>query len=409
MRPTTASHISDDRVTLAALGARAFPVLAVVGLAALAIAVGLGVIRGDGFAYFFHSYLTNFCFVLSIALGALFFVLIQHATRAGWSVAVRRISELLAANVPVLFVLFLPVLVPILLGNYALYEWADPAAVAKDHLLEHKSPYLNVPFFAIRCVFYFAAWWLLTRFFLRRSVEQDQSGDPSLTTRMERFSYPGLLLFAVTVTFAAFDWLMSLEPRWFSTIFGVYYFAGSIVAGIAAITLAAAALQASGRLTMSVTTEHYHDLGKLLFGFVIFWGYIAFSQYMLIWYANIPEETVYYLARQTNGWAPVSLALLLGHLLIPFFGLLPRAAKRQKWPLAFWCVWLMVFHWIDMYWLVMPSLAPGEAPPLSLIDPLLLAGLGCLYLASAVRTTGDRALVPLSDPRLGESLAFENI
>lgn len=407
MQPTTAPVIS-DRVTLASLAARALPVLAVVGLAALAVAVGLGAIRGDGFAYFLHSYLTNYCFVLSIALGALFFVLIQHATRAGWSVVVRRISEILAANVPVLIVLFLPILVPILLGNHALYEWTDPALVAADHLLEHKSPYLNVTFFGIRCVLYFAVWWLLTRFFLRRSVEQDQSGDPSLTTRMERFSYPGLLLFAGTITFAAFDWLMSLEPRWFSTIFGIYYFSGAIVGGTATIILAAMALQAAGRLTLAVTTEHYHDLGKLLFGFVVFWGYIAFSQYMLIWYANIPEETMYYLLRQTNGWAAVSLALVFGHLLIPFFGLLPRAAKRRKGPLAFWCVWLLVFHWIDIYWLVMPNYAPEAGPPLGLIDILLLVGLGCLYLASALRVVGERALVPVKDPRLGESLAFEN-
>ncbi|NUQ61613.1 MAG: quinol:cytochrome C oxidoreductase [Pirellulales bacterium] len=408
MRPTATLRIHDDHVTLAALGARAFPLLAGIGLAALALAAVLGAVRGDGFSYFFHSYLTNYCFVLSIALGALFFVLIQHATRAGWSVAVRRISEILAANVSVLLVLFLPVLAPVLLGSHALYEWTSPAAVAGDHLLEHKSPYLNVPFFGIRCVFYFAVWWLITRFFLRRSVQQDHSGDASLTLSMERFSGPALLLFAVTVTFAAFDWLMSLEPRWFSTIYGIYYFSGAILAGVAAIVLAAAALQASGRLTMSVTAEHYHDLGKLLFGFVIFWGYIAFSQYMLIWYANIPEETVYYLARQTNGWAGVSLALAFGHLLVPFVGLLPRSMKRRKGVLAFWCVWLLVFHWLDMYWLVMPNYSPDAGPPFGLIDVALLVGLVCLYLASAVRVAGGEALVPIKDPRLGESLALEN-
>ncbi len=408
MRPSATPLIFDDRVDLGPTGSRAFSLLGVVGLAAMAIGVGLGAFRGDGFAYFFHSYLTNYVFVLSIALGALFFVLIQHATRAGWSVAVRRISEILAANVPVLLVLFLPILVPILLGNHVLYEWTDPAAVAGDHLLEHKRPYLNVPFFGVRCVLYFAVWWLLARFFLGRSLRQDESGDVSLTTGMERFSGPALLLFAGTITFAAIDWVMSLEPRWFSTIFGIYYFSGAIVGATSTIALVAMVLQASGRLTMSVTTEHYHDLAKLLFGFVVFWGYIAFSQYMLIWYANIPEETVYYLARQTDGWAGVSLALLFGHLLIPFFGLLPRAVKRRKGPLAFWCVWLLLFHWVDMYWLVMPNYAVDAGPPLTLIDPLLLVGLGALYLASAVRVAGNRALVPVKDPRLGESLAFEN-
>ncbi len=407
MQPTTAP-VSDDHVTLAALGDRALPILATVGLAALAVGTGLGAIRGDGFAYFFHAYLTGYCFVLSIALGALFFVLVQHATRAGWSVVVRRISEILAANVPVLALLFLPILIPMLLGNRSLYRWTDPAAVAENHLLEHKEPYLNLPFFAVRCAVYLAVWWLLARFFLQRSVDQDQSGDPSLTARMERFAGPALLLFAGTITFAAFDWLMSLEPSWCSTIFGVYYFSGAAVAGVAAIILAAVALQTSGRLTGSVNTEHYHDLGKLLFGFVVFWGYIAFSQYMLIWYANIPEETAYYHTRQTNGWTAVSLALLFGHLLLPFFGLLPRGAKRNKWLLAFWCFWLLVFHWIDVYWLVMPSYAPEAGPPFGLVDVALSIGLGCLYLASVVRVAGDRWLVPLRDPRLGGSVAFEN-
>jgi len=238
---------------------------------------------------------------------------------------------------PCLAVLFLPIFVPLLLEKSSLYVWADPSVVADDEALHQKvAYYLNPGFFAVRAVLYFVVWIGLARFFLRRSITQDESGDPALTQRMERGSPAALLLFALTVTFASFDWLMSLEPKWFSTIFGVYYFSGAAVGFLAAIILLVMLLQATGRLTSSVTVEHYHDLGKLLFGFVVFWGYIAFSQYMLIWYANIPEESVWYLARQQGSWKWVSLVLLFGHLLIPFFGLLPREAKRRKLSLGFW-------------------------------------------------------------------------
>ena len=224
---------------------------------------------------------------------------------------------------------------------------------------------------------------------------------------MERLSGPALLLLALTVTFAAFDWLMSLDPRWYSTIFGVYYFSGAIVGFLAAVILLAMLLQRGGRLTASVTVEHYHDLGKLLFAFVIFWGYIAFSQYLLIWYANIPEETGWYLVRQTGDWAGVSVLLLCVHLLLPFFGLLSREVKRRKVLLGFWAVWMLAAHWIDVYWLVMPSVSPTR-PPLAMVDFGCLAGLGCLYLAAVAHAAQGRALLPLGDPRLPESLAFEN-
>ena len=254
----------------------------------------------------------------------------------------------MAANFPCLTVLFLPIIVPVLLGSHSLYAWNDPSAVAGDPLLRHKAPYLSAGFFGVRAVIYLAVWWLLGRFYLTRSLEQDRSGDPALTLRMERLSPVALLLCAVTVTFASFDWLMSLSPRWFSTIFGVYFYSGAVVGFFAAIILAAVVLQLLGRLRTSMTVEHYHDLGKLLFAFVIFWGYIAFSQYLLIWYANIPEETEWYLVRQSGPWLWVSLVLLFGGLLIPFCGLLSRHAKRRRWSLAFWAVWLLAMHWLDL-------------------------------------------------------------
>lgn len=399
---------ANEQTTLGAAGPKLQRVCTIVGGVGLAVAFALGLVRGDGLSYFLHSYLTNYCYFLSISLGALFFVALQHATRAGWSVTVRRLNEILAANILTLGLLFLPIILAVLFGGTSLYEWASKAVVEHDELLQHKSAYLNPWFFIFRALTYFAVWGLLTWFFLRRSLEQDETGDAALTQRMERLSPAALILFGVTITFASFDWLMSLEPRWFSTIYGAYYFSGAAVAGLAAVIVLIIVLQANGRLTSAVTTEHHHDLGKLLFGFVVFWGYIAFSQYLLIWYANIPEESVWYLARQSGPWKWVSLTLLFGHLFIPFFGLLSRQAKRRKAVLGFWSVWLLAIHWVDIYWLVMPSLG-AEGLPFGFMDLCGLIGMGGLFLAGALRIAGDRPLVPVADPRLSESLAFENL
>lgn len=395
--------LRNERTTLGDSAPRTAGILAVVGVAAVTVAVVAGTLRGDGLRYFQHAWLVNFCYYLSISIGGLFFVAMLHVTRAGWGVVIRRIAEVLAANFTLLAILFLP----LLFGLGSLYEWADPLATP-DELIEHKAPYLNPAFFAARAAGYFIIWWLLSRFFFRRSVEQDASGNVQLTLQMERWSGPALLLLALTVTFAAFDWLMSLDARWASTIFGLYYFAGAMVAILAIVPLAAMALQARGRLRHTVNAEHYHDLGKLLFAFVIFWGYMAFSQYMLIWYANIPEETAWYRLRTSGPWGGVAVVLLFAHLLIPFLGLMPRAAKRRKPLLAFWAVWLLAVHWLDLYWLVMPGLS-GKTLPFGAIDLFLLVGMGALYAAGAIWTAGRRSLVPLKDPRLAESLAFENM
>ncbi len=368
---------------------------------------------------FAASYLIGYMFFLSISLGALFFVVLQHLTRAGWSVAVRRLAEILAANLAWWWLMFLPILIPVVFGTSPLYRWSDPAAVAGDELLRHKSAYLNGPFFAARAVFYFLAWGAAAWWLLRTSVRQDVSGDPALTRRMERAAPAAMILFALTTTFAAFDWLMAIEPHWFSSIFGVYFFAGSVVGGLSAMILFAWSVSSRGTVPFSpkqksgqypsgsFTVEHFHDLGKLLLGFVVFWGYMAFSQYLLIWYANIPEESVWYLARQTGDWRWVSVALLVAHLLIPFLGLLSRDVKRCTMLLSFWAIWLLAAHWLDLYWLVMPSALPGRVP-FGILEIGCTAGLGCLFAAGVARTACRTRLVPVGDPRLGESLAFEN-
>jgi hypothetical protein len=379
-----------------------------IGILTLAAALMQGWDRNDEFRGFSASYLVNYMFFLSISLGALFFVVLQHLVRAGWSVTVRRLAEILAANVICLAILFLPILVPLLLGLSGPYfKWLDPQTAADNELLRGKSLYLNLPFFAARAVFYFLVWGLLAWFFLKQSTRQDESGDPALTRRMEKAAPAALILFGLTVTFAAFDWLMSLEPAWFSTIFGAYVFAGSVVGALAALILFAIALQQGGIATRTITVEHYHDLGKLLLGFVVFWGYMAFSQYMLIWYANIPEETVWYLARQTGPWTWITAGLLFAHLLIPFLCLLPREVKRRKMILGALAVWMLAAHWIDLYWLVMPTFAP-EHLPFGIMDLCCMAAVACLFLAGTIHTTRTCDLIPLGDPRLSESLAFEN-
>ncbi len=400
--------ISQDRTTLAGPRAPVTLVLLGVGVVGLGLAVGVAALTEGGWRHFYHSYLVNFCYLLSLSLGALFFVATQHVCRAGWSVTVRRLAEILAANLILLAVLFLPILVTVISRQSSLYPWLDPEVATSSHALEVKTKYyLNLPFFLIRCIAYFAVWGILAYVFLSGSRRQDDTGEPELTSRLEKFSAPAIILFGVTVSFASFDLLMSLDPLWFSTIFGLYYFSGAVVGGLSATILLCLGLQRSGRLSSSITADHYHELGKLLLGFIVFWGYMAFSQYMLIWYANIPEETTWYLARQTGPWVGVTLFLLFGHLLVPFFGLLPRNVKRDRVVLGAWAGWMLVAHWVDIYWLVMPSLSPDRLP-FGLTDVGCLVGLGALFLAGALQMAGDRPLVPLKDPRLHEALAYHN-
>jgi hypothetical protein len=391
------------------------------GVVCLLAAVVWGAMIGDRMERFFHSYLWSFAYFLSIAVGALFFVILQHLVKATWSVTVRRIAEILSSTFPVLFVLFLVILAPMLLESTALYPWTNAELVESDYILSKKAGYLNVPWFAFRMVLYFAVWSALARYFFKRSVAQDLSGDPALSDRMRWVSGPAMIAFAVATTWASFDLLMSLDPHWFSTIYGVYFFAGSAIAIMSALILIPLALQASGRIKRAVTVEHYHDLGKLLFGFVFFWGYIAFSQFMLIWYANIPEETEYFRHRMELGdgylgWGWIGLALLLLHFAFPFVCLLSRWTKRLSVPigkrripiLALFAIFMLAMHWVDMYWLVMPSYSTHKLV-LHPIDLLNFLGIGGLFVASAAHAAGKVHLLPIKDPKLGESLRFQNL
>lgn len=379
--------------------------LPAIGIAMFVIGGGMtaaAAMTGDR-AHAFFAYLVAYMYFLSLGLGCMFFVFIHFVTRAGWSVVVRRLAENVMGTLPVLAVLFLPILV----GMHDLYHhWMD--APPTDLIVAGKTGYLNTPFFLARAAFYLITWTALAIYFRKASVAQDSSGDHNITRRLQARSAPAIFLFALTLTFAAIDWIMTLDPHWFSTMFGVYYFAGSVVAMYSLLAAMALSLQRSGVLTDAITTEHYHDLGKYMFAFTVFWSYIAFSQYFLIWYANLPEETIWFEHRTTGGWLYVTQLLMLGHFIIPFFFLMPRTIKRNRVTLYIGAAWILLIHYVDLYWLIMPvNQHHGPHPGLAEIGALICVKGAFLFALGRHMTSAP--LIPVKDPRLPESLAFENI
>ena len=354
------------------------------------------------------AYLWAFAFVWAVALGALFFVGLQHLVSAVWSIVVRRVAEMFAASIWLVALLFVPVLLYCLsrIGG-SVYPWLDADHVAHDTLLQEKQAYLNLPFFMVRAVVFFSLWIAFAVFFSRGSLKQDTGkGAPASSLRMRKLSAPFMLIFGLTATFASFDWLMSLEPHWFSTIFGVYVFGGMVVTALSVITITTIWLRSIGRLGSGVVGDgHLYNLGALLFAFVCFWAYIAFSQYMLIWYGNIPEETVYMARRLEGGWLAVSIALAVVRFVIPFLALLSRRAKMNP-PTLLWVSTLLLFgQFLDLYWLIMPQIHP-DRPVLGwpeLGPPLLLIGALVLFVA---RFLTRHLPVAVGDPRLEESQQF---
>jgi hypothetical protein len=351
----------------------------------------------------YHSYLVAFLYFLSLALGALIFTLVQFAVRAGWSVVVRRTAESLMAPFPALLLLF----IPIVFGMGELYHWSHPEKVAGDAILEWKSPYLNTKFFVARAGVYFAVWIGLSMFFRRASRRQDTEGGVDLTRKMQNVSGPSIAAFAFTLSFAALDWGMSLDPHWYSTMWGVYYFAGSWMAIHALLAVMHLLMEKQGLLRGIVTVEHYHDLGKLLFAFTIFWTYIAFCQYFLIWYANIPEETAWFAHREGSSWATMGAALLICHFFLPFLFLVQRKVKRHRGALMFGALWMLGMHYVDLYFIVMPSYHRAGVH-FSLVDVASFVGIGGIFFGVATLAMKKAPLIPVKDPRLRESLAFEN-
>ncbi len=384
-------------------------------LALLAIALGL---VGSVAAYFtnpeqfFHAFLVAFSFWTSIGLGAMFFTMLHHLTGASWSVTVRRIAEQIMMGLPIMFIFT----IVLFLGLHSLYHWThvDPAT---DAFLAVKQPYLNEPFFIGRTIFYFVVWSALAIVLNRMSRSMDTNPTARTFQRLKVVSAIGMLLFAFTITYAAWDWLMSLDFHWYSTIFGVYFFGGAFLNALAMITLLAMYLRKRSDLDKAISVEHFHDLGKLIFGFIVFWSYIGFSQFFLQWYGNIPEETVWYLNRWDGSWKIPSLILLFGHFMAPFVIMIFRASKRSFLVMKVMAFWLLFVHWVDMYWLAYPyftktlykeGVLAKNGVLFSWIEPSLMILVGGVFLFVVWRQLSNNPLVPVGDPKLEASIRFVN-
>ncbi|MGP1272347.1 MAG: hypothetical protein ACTS22_03360 [Phycisphaerales bacterium] len=396
-------------------------VLAAIGVLGLVLTViGSQVVSEDakdGLRYALAAYHVGFTVALGLSLGSLFWVMVFHVIGVKWSVTIRRQFEQVMRAMWVCMLLFIPLLLIETMSNGVLFKWMDPAYTAGDVLYEHKAGYLNIPFFILRAAIYFGLWILMVSMFWSYERRQDETADRWLSNKARFTSSWGLLVFGLTVAFAAFDWLMTLDFHFFSTMWGVYFFAGAAYSAMALNILITSLLRGSGRLSGVVTVEHGHDQAKLLFAFTVFWAYIAFSQYFLIWYSNIPEETRYFDFRQEQ-YPVATMVLILGHFVLPFLFLLPRPAKRKTAFVAFFAGCALALHILDVWWIVRPMadaklIASGkitEPKGLSVawLDLAAILGVLGIFGAVVVRNVFSGPLVALNDPRLPRCLHHKN-
>jgi hypothetical protein len=340
----------------------------------------------------FRSYLIAYLFWFGIALGCLPLLMLHHLVGGTWGFVIRRILEAGTRTLPLMLLLF----VPLLFGIHSLYEWARPDVVANDAPLQAKHAYLNIPFFIVRAAIYFIAWMIFAFLLNRWSAEQDATANPVLVRRFQLISAPGIVVYSLAITFASIDWAMSLEPHWFSTIYGMLFIVGQTLAALAFVIPIAAYLAESRRVSNFMTADVFQDLGNLLLAFVMLWAYIAFSQYLIIWAGNLPEEIPWYLRRGTNGWQWVAAFLALFHFAVPFLLLLGRVNKRSKTFLATIALAVLLMRWVDIYWLVAPSFLPSLR--IHFFDFLFFAVIGGIWLYVFRGELTKRALLPLHDP-----------
>ena len=368
----------------------------IVGAVGLALCIG-----GAAFnlRQFFQSYLQAYLFWIGISLGCFAIVMLHHLVGGRWGFPIRRLLEAGTRTLPLMAVLF----VPILMGLRDLYLWARPQEVAADDLLQHKSPYLNVSAFIVRAAVYFATWIAVAHFLNKWSLEQDRTGDRSLTDRLRHLSGPGLVLYGLTVTFSAIDWVMSLEPRWFSTIYGMVFMAGHGLEAVAIAILGAALLARRGPLADVTSPGHFRDLGNLTLTFLMLWAYMAFAQFLIIWAENLTDEIPWYLHRSAGGWGWVAFALFAFQFAMPFLLLLSRDTKQSAAALAGVALVILIMRMVDLFWLVAPAFHPAEFR-VHWMDVVAPIGLGGLWLSVFVWHLKARPLVPLHDPRMEEAL-----
>lgn len=348
---------------------------------------------------FFQSYLMAYMFVLGLTLGSLALGMVHQLSGGAWGVVIRRPIGAAARVLPVLTVLF----IPIALGMHRLYEWTDPSLVARDEVLQHSHLYLNTPFFLIRAAIYFIAWNAISYLLNTWSLEQDRTGDPRYARKMQMLSGGGLLVYGICMTFAAIDWLMSLEPHWFSTIYGLLIIAGQGLSSLAFLIAMLVWLSRRRPLSDIVVPGHLHDLANLMLAFVMLWAYFSFSQYLLIWAGNLPEEIAWYLHRLHTGWRVIAIALVLFHFAVPFVLLLSRAVKREPNTIIKVAAAILVIRIVDLFWLVAPEFH-REGVSVSWMDIVLPLTLFSIWLGCFMWQLRGRAILPVYDPQFEEAL-----
>ena len=372
------------------------------GCAAIVGAIGLlltilGAFIGPS-GQFFRSYLWSYVFLVGIAVGSMAWLMMQYLTGGAWGVVIRRPAEAAARTLPLLLLLF----IPIVIGIPSLYRWSHPDIVAADEILRHKQTYLNIPFFLIRAAVYFGGWILLGVLLNRWSVRED-NGDATVHRKMAAISGPGLVYWAFSITFMAVDWVLSLDPHWFSTMFGMLFMAGQGLSSLAFLITLMVLLSYRQPMREILTPRHLHDLGKLLLALVMVWAYFSFSQFLIIWAGNLPDEIPWYLERLRGGWQYIGLGLVVGHFALPFALLLSRDLKRNFKLLAGIAVFILFMRLVDIYWLVAPDFLKGSFG-FSWMDLTAPVGLSGVWLAYFLYHLEKRPLMPLGDPHLGEAL-----
>jgi len=426
----TKSLHPDEKFKAGKLGSTMMKAGLGIAVVMMVVSLILGSMHGDGMKRFLHAYVVGWTFICTLSIGMLWLVLLHHLTRSRWSTVVRRIAEAMTLAFPIVFIAGLGFALPVLAGNKSLYYWAadDAKNALLNPTLQHKLNWLSPGFWFLRFCVYGLIMSGISFYFAKKSREQDTSGDPKISDTLRRASGPAMILFAFTTCLLSMDVIMSLAPKWYSTIFGVQFWGSGNVGAFAALGLIVLWLQRNGRLTHSITEEHYHDIGKWMFAFTFFWAYTAFSQFMLQWYGNMPEETVWYKYRMFGDWQWVSIAILVGYWAFPFIFLMSRWTKRIVPSLVFFSVWQLVFHWLDLYWNIMPQYdwatethggAVINAGPLSgpiglhhvgftPVDITVWIALVGVFLVGVGRSLSGN-LIPVKDPTLGLSLAHEQL
>jgi len=383
MNSTESLHSGLDRFQKGSLG---------VGLAALALCLA-GAFHSP--IQFFRSYLLAFVFWVGVALGCVAILMLHHMVGGRWGFPLRRCLESGTRTLYLMAVL----VVPLMFGLRFLYSWADPRQVELEPVLQYKVPYLNVPFFIIRTAIYFVAWMALAFFLNKWSLEQDETANPNLTRRLQNLSGPGLVIYGLTVTFASVDWVMSLEPQWFSTIYGMIFMVTQALAAMSIVTIAVILLSTQAALSNLVSKRVLNDYGNLLLTFTMLWAYLSFSQYLIIWSGNLQDEIPWYVSRASGGWAGVALALIVFHFAVPFLLLLSRFVTRRTLWLGAVAAIQIVMSVIDIFWLTVPAYE-RSGPQFHWMDWLAILGIGGVWFWRFTANLKSRPLLPLHDPRM---------